>query len=176
MKLSKRDALLVYVLIKDTLQRDSSDEAEGLLDLQAALHTYLTDESVPQEEEDDSEFEEEEEEEEIDSSEEEEEEADADISALLLEELPPIKVKTEDGVSTTLEFESTGSDLDSVAAILGAGHIIDDVSLLSLEDNKLKLHVEGQVGWHVFELVGRLTKKWKVLQEGSVYEIRAEDE
>ena len=165
MKLSKRDALLVYVIIKERMA--TGDDDERLAELGDVLEQFLTEEN--------SSLQEEEEEEESDS-EEEEVEPDGPVSAALLEDLPSLKVALGNGSQTTLEFEASDTDVDSTAAILGTGDVIEDVVLLHIHGGEVRLHADGSPGWHIFKIVGRIPKKWKAIADGSVYEILAEDE
>lgn len=164
MKLSKRDALLVYVIIKERMA--TGDDDERLVELGDVLEQFLTEEESSSLHEEESE--EEEEEEEV--------EPDGPVSAAFLEELPACKVVLSDGGQTTLEFEASDTDVDSTAAILGTGDVIEDVVLISIENGEVHLHADGQPGWHIFKIVGRLPKKWKTIADGSVLEVLAEDE
>ena len=176
MKLSKRDALMVYVIIKGHLTSCSRhDDEDRLIDLSNALEEFLTAQEEESLDEDSSEDDQEEEEEKSEEDDQ-EVEPDAPVSAALLEELPTLKVMLSGGIQTTLEFEASNPDVDSVAAILGTGDVIEDIARITIENGQVRLHAEGSPGWHIFTAVGRLPKKWKAIADGSVYEILAEDE
>lgn len=103
-------------------------------------------------------------------------EVDLWISDTILDDLPPAKVKSADGTTTSLEFEmGQGSDDPSVDVILDA-EIINNVQAIKLSNDML--HVwSPESDWLEFSFVRKLPKTWaRHLEVDTIYGIIKDDD
>ena len=163
MKLEKSDALLlhsiVFAYVNSNVSLDFVD-VEHLEDLQLRLSEFVTDseghsEECDQEEDEDEEYDE-------DDSDEEDESEESPIDLFVqpknAADLSPMKVKTPDGSSVTLEFEDVSED-STVDALVDEGNvIIEGILKVALTDSAASLY-DGEE-WHDFKIV-KLPKSWK---------------